>query len=63
MTDFSNSERIAIDITNNKIMYIEIENGMVKQPTGNIEFENLSNDEQIIINTAIGIIKNKKTSE
>jgi hypothetical protein len=60
MENFLNSERISIDITNNKAIYIQIENGMVKQPVSVLEIKDVTDDEQLIINTAIDIIKAKK---
>lgn len=60
MANFLNSERISIDITNKKAIYIKIEGGMVKQPASVLEIKDVTDDEQLIINTAIDIIKAKK---
>lgn len=60
MENFLNSERISIDITNNKAVYIKIEGGRVKQPVSFLEIKDVTDDEQLIINTAIDIIKAKK---
>lgn len=59
MSNFLNSERVAIDITNNKISYIEIEGGRVKMPVRALEMNNFSEQEKIIINAAISVIKEK----
>ena len=59
MSNFLNSERVAIDITNNKISYIEIEEGKVKMPVRALEMNNFSEQEKIIINAAISVIKEK----
>lgn len=63
MSIFLNSERLAIDITNNKISYIEIEEGKVKTPVRALEMNNFSEQEKIIINAAISVIKEKSKEE
>lgn len=63
MSIFLNSERLAIDITNNKISYIEIEEGKVKNPVRALEMNNFSEQEKIIINAAISVIKEKSKEE
>jgi hypothetical protein len=50
-------ERIIIDVTNYKISYIQAENGKIKTPVSILDLKNFNEQDLIIINAAISVIK------
>jgi hypothetical protein len=54
-----NLERIIIDVTNYKISYIQAENGKIKTPVSILDLKNFNEQDLIIINAAISVIKEK----
>ena len=52
-------ERIIIDVTNYKISYIQAENGKIKTPVSILDLKNFNEQDLIIINAAISVIKEK----
>ena len=52
-------ERIIIDVTNQKISYIQAENGKIKTPVNILDLKNFNEQDLIIINAAISVIKDK----
>jgi hypothetical protein len=54
-----NLERIIIDVTNYKISYIQAENGKIKTPVSILDLKNFNEQDLIIINAVISVIKEK----
>jgi len=52
-------ERIAIDITSGKINYLQAEKGRVKLPVKIMDLKDFIEQDKVIINAAISIIKAK----